>query len=280
MAKKKSKSSVKSFPKKERRKLARIKRREARATQRQKYIFDFIDDIEIQEYEDEVVRNLFKEQANQKRQITRQENKAAKAYAESWKPEEARKADELNEALNIATDLQKNFKNGNGKYAQYLEPLIQRLDELGYKYDEQMDEGKNFLYKNVRFEELPDDQRVNDLVKKILDLNFSSYENYQEMLIENAVDAYNTMGDRYLNDTQNIAFLLDVMQTSAAWDIAKRNAPNSDQVKTNWTKLYSYADEAQKQGILSDFKEEVMSHPDNYTVEEVEKWLTDALKGD
>ena len=286
MAKKKKKSKspsqIKSFPKKERRKLARQKRRETRAIQRAKKApFDFIDDIELQEYEDEVVRNLFKQQANIKRQITRKENKAAKEYAEAWKPEEEKRAEELNEALDIASELQKNFKHGNGKYAQYLEPLMQRLKELGYDYDEQLDEGKNFLYKNVRFDKLPDDDRVKQLVDKILSLNYSSYENYQNMLTENAAMAYaSNIGSLTPEQAQNFAALADIMNTSAAWAIAKKNAPDSEQTKANWVQLYSIADLAYKNGKIEEFTREIINNPDYNTVDTAEKFITEALKGD
>ena len=275
-----AKKSSKLFPKKKARKEARLKRRELknrRIALRNKPEMDFIDDIELQEYEDEVVRQLFKKQTNIKRQITRRENKAAKEFSQK----SFNRAEELNKALDIATDLQKNFKHGNGKYAQYLEPLMKRLKELGYDYElDNYNGNKNMLYKSVRFEELPDDQRVNDLVNKILSLNFSSYENYQNMLTENSAMSYvsNVQNSMTQDAAQNMAALEDVMNSSAAWAIAKKNAPDSEQTKANWVQLYSLADLAYKGGLLDKFIQEVISNPDFNTVETVETIITDALR--
>lgn len=344
MAKKKKKSkspsTVKSFPKKERRKIARLRRRELRTIKREeqqqidtliksynknpsrynlsldeqiarmesivkkskqptqqvkqpvesnKLEVDFIDDIELQEYEDEIVRQLFKEQANIKRQITRRENKAAKEYAEAWQPDEVRRAEELNEALDTATVLQKGFKHGNGKYTQFLEPLMDKLKQLGYEYDFDDSEGKNFYYKNVRFNELPDDPDVNFYVRKILELDFSSLDNYHKMLSENAASAYiaNVFGSKKspgVEDATNWVALSQYMNSSAAWAIAKKNAPDSDQIKDNWIELYSIGNRAFKENVFDTFIAEVIDNPDGNTVETardtIEDAITNALKGD
>lgn len=344
MAKKKKKSkspsTVKSFPKKERRKIARLRRRELKTIRREeqqkidalmksynqtpsrynlsldeqiarmekivkknneskpqvkptaesnKLEVDFIDDIELQEYEDEIVRQLFKEQANIKRQITRRENKAANEYAEIWQPDEVKRAEELNEALETATVLQKNFKHGNGKYTQFLEPLMDKLKELGYDYDFDNADGKNFYYKNVRFNELPDDPDVNFYVRKILELDFSSMDNYHKMLSENAASAYitNVFGtgkSAGVDDASNWIALSQYMSSSAAWAIAKKNAPDSDQVKENWVELYSIGNRAFRENVFDTFIAEVIGNPDGNTVETardtIEDAITDALKGD
>ena len=232
------------------------------------FIHEKVEEIYAQEKQDELED---KYAAKQIRDLAKRDKAEVELFPES-SPSEI-KAAQLNEALDIATELQKDFKYGNGKYTQYLEPLMGVLDELGYDYDLKKFEGKNFLYQNVRFKELPNDPRVNQLVDKILGLQWSSYENYQDMLEENAQAAG-------ISNVENFAVLANVMESSAAWAIAKRDAPNSDQIKTNWVELYDKAEEAYTEGLLNKFIEEVLGHPDNFTLTKVDEWLTDALKGD
>ena len=232
------------------------------------FIHEKVEEIYAQEKQDELED---KYAAKQIRDLAKRDKAEVELFPES-SPSEI-KAAQLNEALDIATELQKDFKYGNGKYTQYLEPLMDVLDELGYDYDLKQFEGKNFLYQNVRFTELPDDPRVNQLVDKILGLQWSSYENYQDMLEENAQAAG-------IDSVENFAVLANVMESSAAWAIAKRDAPNSDQIKTNWVELYDKAEEAYTEGLLNKFIDEVLGHPDNFTLTKVDEWLTDALKGD
>jgi len=231
-------------------------------------IYEQVEAIYAQERQDELEDKYAAEQI---RDLARRDEAEVELFPES-SPSEI-KAARLNEALDIATELQKDFKYGNGKYTQYLEPLLKRLDELGYDYDLKQFEGKNFLYQNVRFKELPDDARVNQLVDKILSLNYSSYENYQNMLEENAQAAG-------ITGVENFAVLASVMESSAAWQIAKKNAPDSEQIKTNWVRLYDIAEEAYTEGLLDLFITEVIAHPDDYTLDKAEELITNALKGD
>lgn len=187
-------------------------------------------------------------------------------------------ADKLNEALNVASEIQKNFPHGNGEYAKYLEPLMKHL--TGYMTDEDNEyytiygdvENKNKLYENVRFNELPaDDMKVQQYVEKILELDWSSYENYADRYydIQHNIYTSNITNEKFEDvvDTRYIETLESLMNTSAAWHIATRNAPDSEQAQSNWVDLYNAASIAQRNGNEDVIRQLIRNEVDLDTIE-------------
>lgn len=190
------------------------------------------------------------------------------------------RAEQLNKALDTATRLQKHFKYGNGKYSMYLEPLMKRLKELGYDYDlNGFDGNLNMLYKYVRFDKLPDDTKVQKYVDKILALNWSSPENYKKMLDRNSKQAYltniNSAGNKI--NPQFVSELEELMNSSAAWKIAKKDAPDSDQVKANWVALYNVVEQAFKNNLLDQIRQ-AFFNADATSLDDIENTIFEALK--
>lgn len=216
-----------------------------------------------------------KKAANLKRAITRRENQDIKRYLQA----EEDRAEELNQALDTAARLQSGFKFGNGYYTQYLEPLMRRLKELGYDYDyNPNDDGnKNLMYKEVRFDRLPNDEEVNKYVKKILELEFSSDENYKQMKLNNTLAANHTLVIDNDLDKSHMNELIVMMKNSAAWAIASRTAASSDQRKENWIKMYTKFSEAYDNGLKS-MVEDIIKHPDDYTIDTLETTITSAIR--
>lgn len=196
-------------------------------------------------------------------------------------------ANKLNEALDIASEIQKNFPHGNGEYAKYLEPLMKYLTGYGTDEDNEyftvyQDRNKNFLYEDVRFNELPsEDEKVQQYVDKILDLDWSSYENYADKFLEikNSIYESNIASDEdvewTIDDYDMVNVLEDIMNTSAAWHIASRNAPDSDQVKSNWVELFNIASDAQKWGLGDNIRQLIRNE---VSLEEIDKQIYKAIK--
>ena len=198
-------------------------------------------------------------------------------------------ANKLNDALNIASELQKNFPHGNGKYAAYLEPLMKHLTDYKDDSDNEyftvyQDRNKNFLYEDVRFHALPyDDPKVRQFVDKILELDWSSYENYADKYqdIRQSIYESNVFGDgdidEDLKDYEMNMFmeLENIMNSSASWHIASLPGLESDQVKARWSQLYNIGKDAVQFGVKDLFRRMVRNED---TLENIETEIYAAIK--
>lgn len=86
------------------------------------------------------------------------------------------------------------------------------------------------------------------------------------------------------NDPTAIATLESIMSKSQAWQIAKKNTQDSDQVKENWTRLYveghRAAKSAQSSGSLEAWEEfkRMLRNPDKYDTDKVEEVIERRIK--
>lgn len=200
-----------------------------------------------------------------------------KRFDEALEEREARQAEyqakrqpavKVNEALEYASSLY----GGNSEYTKYLIPLMRQLmgddylpepgDKTTYfTISKDYTGNPNELFKYVHFKTIP---RGTEYVDKILELDWSSPENYYSHLADINAQRYSSN----LTDsgfTPEVINLLEyIMNTSAAWRIAKRNSQDSDQVKSNWLTLFSTAQEAQEAGadVMNKFVQMVMNEED------------------
>lgn len=194
--------------------------------------------------------------------ITKREERQAE-YQAKRQP-----AVQLNEALEYASSIY----GGNSEYTKYLIPLMRQLmgddylPEAGDKttyftISKDYTGNPNELFRYVHFKTIP---RGTEYVDKMLELDWSSPENYYSHLADINAQRYSSN----LTDsgfTPEVIDLLEyIMNTSAAWRIAKRNAQDSDQVKSNWLTLFSTAQEAQGAGsnVMNKFVQMVMNEED------------------
>jgi hypothetical protein len=200
-----------------------------------------------------------------------------KQFDEALAEREARQAEyqakrqpavKLNEALEYASSLY----GGNSEYTKFIIPLMRQLmgddylPEAGdnttyFTISKDYTGNPNELFRYVNFKTIP---RGTEYVDKILELDWSSPENYFSHLADINAQRY----ESNLTDSgftpQVIDLLEHIMNTSAAWRIAKRNAQDSDQVKSNWLTLFSTAQDAQEAGsdVMNKFVQMVMNEED------------------
>lgn len=197
-----------------------------------------------------------------------------------------RPAVELNEALQYASSIY----GGNSEYTKYLIPLMRQLmgddeyiPEAGDKttyftISRDYTGNPNELFKYVHFKTIPGDTSY---VDAMLDLDWSSPENYYSHLADiNAQKYASNLADSDI-EPQVIDMLEYIMNTSAAWRIAKRNAQDSEQVKDNWLALFNTAQDAQNAGtdVMNKFVQMVMNEDDlNLIIQTIDSTIYSALK--
>lgn len=192
----------------------------------------------------------------------------------------------LNEALEYASSIY----GGNSEYTKYLIPLMRQLmgddeyiPEAGDKttyftISRDYTGNPNELFKYVHFKTIPGDTSY---VDAMLDLDWSSPENYYSHLADiNAQKYASNLADSDI-EPQVIDMLEYIMNTSAAWKIAKRNAQDSEQVKDNWLALFNTAQDAQNAGtdVMNKFVQMVMNEDDlNSIIQTIDSTIYSALK--
>lgn len=225
-----------------------------------------------------VDENEFYEQAEQQQVSDLFTNEFSKTIVEKKIEErDERQADyqskrqpavKLNEALQYASSIY----GGNSEYTKYLIPLMRQLmgddylPEAGDKttyftISKDYTGNPNELFRYVHFKTIP---RGTEYVEKILELDWSSPENYYSHLADINAQRYSSNLTDSGFTPEVINLLEHIMNTSAAWRIAKRNAQDSDQVKSNWLTLFSTAQEAQGAGsnVMNKFVQMVMNEED------------------
>lgn len=231
------------------------------------------------------IQNIFKPKES-KAKVVKSADKVAllgeyyaeqKRFDEALEEREARQAEyqakrqpavKVNEALEYASSIY----GGNSEYTKYLIPLMRQLmgddylPEAGDKttyftISKDYTGNPNELFSYVHFKTIP---RGTEYVDKILELDWSSPENYYSHLADINAQRYSSNLTDSGFTPQVIDLLEYIMNTSAAWRIAKRNAQDSDQVKSNWLTLFSTAQEAQGAGsdVMNKFVQMVMNEED------------------
>jgi len=213
---------------------------------------------------------------------------------------ELSQAEKLNAAMEYASD---KFGNRND-YSKYLFPLIGEMtdedfmktlmtdpkstigDYKDFTIDVDFDGNLNNLFKYIHFKNIPPE--VSDsYIENIIGLEWSTPEAYNNHVQEINSKIYESnLAGQGLDITAPYYMMLEsVMQSSAAWHIAQRNAPDSDQVKKNWLDLYSAGMEASDLSnsnpeIWDKFVQMIENETDmNTIINEVDKAITAAMKG-
>lgn len=224
-----------------------------------------INQVSVEEITDNMLRNAKRER---KIERARKDLKNAFDVATEVQSElltieddkrELSQAEKLNAAMTYASD---KFGNRND-YSKYLLPLIGEMtdedfmrtlmtnpksaigDYKDFKIDDDFDGNLNNLFKYIHFKNIPPE--VSDsYIENIIGLEWSTPEAYNNHVqeINDKIYASNLKGEGIEINSTYYVLLESIMQSSAAWNIAKRNAYDSDQVKSNWLTLYSAGMEA------------------------------------
>lgn len=161
---------------------------------------------------------------------------------------ERQSARQLNKALETASSIYP----GNNQYTQYLEPLMEKINETGHpeKYyivDEDYDPDKPAeLFQHIKFKEIPLSAESEALKEAILELKWSDKAKYLEEIEQITHGAYDKNVSKLKNEysMNTIVALENIMNSSAAWHIASRDTDDSEQVKSRWEELFRKATDA------------------------------------
>lgn len=184
-----------------------------------------------------------------KKKFSRQQKPKKQKQA---KPSGEQRAKKLNEEFDYAETI---LKAGSDKIARYLDPLLRDLSGgqtptagMSNKYFEIDDEydGDPFkLFQHVKFKEIPEtDIKANQYIDKLEQDPHMSQQQYEDYSKQYHSQAYNTLASRL--NLSNFEALEQIMNSSPAWQIAKRGAMDSNQVLERWQELYSVMNEAQQ----------------------------------
>lgn len=281
------------------------------AEERLKETLARINNVSVEEITERMMRNAVRERKNERRkarenQLRKQalSNAFTDAQAELLAIEDEKReltpAEKLNAALDYASD---KFGNRND-YAKYLLPLIGEITDDQFMVDlmkdpksligdyehftiaDDFDGNINNLFKYITFKDIPPE--VNDsYISNILALDWSTPEAYNNHVqeINHKIYESNLAGQGLDIATPYYVMLESVMQSSAAWHIAQRNAYDSEQSKSNWLDLYTAGMEASDMSnsnpeIWDKFVQMIENEADmNTIINEVDKAITAAMKG-
>lgn len=200
--------------------------------------------------------NDWKQPSNQKspKEIRREQ---AKKFSRKAKPKHIEtpkeKADKWNERFDFA---ETKLKAGSDDIAKYLQPMLQHLangDKLDrsiqnkyFSIDDSYDGNPATLFQHVTFKELPkNDPTIDQYLKKIEDvkgthLTPQAYDKYSQ-------DWHKRSGQTLANklELSNYDILEQIMNSSPAWQIAKKSSYDSEQALDRWLELYDSMNNAQ-----------------------------------
>ena len=120
-------------------------------------------------------------------------------------------------------------------------------DDMHNKYydiDDSWDGDFNKLYKHIKFKDLPPTPDNIGFAGNIAGMDWSTIENYNVYMTNKQRQAYNTSAKSLGIDSNTIISLENIMNSSSAWKIASKYAPDSDQVKADWVLLFNYVKQA------------------------------------
>lgn len=161
-------------------------------------------------------------------------------------------AKKLNDEFDYAETI---LKAGSDKIAKYLDPMLRNLTGgeplkagMSNKYfeiDDDYDGDPFKLFQHVKFKEIPQsDVKVQQYLKKIEEDPHMSPQQYDEYTKQYHSKAYQTLAGRLKLD--NFEVLEQIMNSTPAWQIAKRSAMDSEQVLERWQELYDSMNQAQQ----------------------------------
>ena len=149
------------------------------------------------------------------------------------------------------------LKAGSSDIAMYLDPILRKLsgkdiisaneNNQYFSVDSSYDGDVNKLFQHVTFKKIPDDMTdvtsYFDQIESVKGTHLSpgSYEQFSK---DWHSKSYNTLAQNLT--LSNYEILEEIMNSSPAWSIAKRNAMDSEQVLDRWLELYEVMNHAQQ----------------------------------
>ena len=231
----------------DRRKIARQKNRQRRQAQNQLKLEQAIERREAKQLE-KYLRNYHEPTATPIRNFT--------------------PAEEVNAALDYAS-LNREYLQ---EYALAITPILKQLvGSISYmpkagdvneffEIDKDYSGDLRQLFAHVKFKDLPKTNTTQQFIENILEQPWSTPEALEEYEQEWRNKSYLTnlkderLADISLEMKENLE---NIMNTSAAWELAKKGAPNSEQVQANWIDIYHQLDRTRTLSDKSLFDEVV-----------------------
>ena len=174
----------------------------------------------------------------------------------------------------LANDLAVMVKNLSGKLP---EP---GLENEFFKIDDNFDPSKIYeLSKHIKFKKMDP-----ETAKIILQNPFTNDAAYEVLQKDIHHRSYITNIKNYKDlskiSPETAADLESIMNSSAAWQIAKRNAHDSDQTKENWSKLFSKLDNEYEDNDLDELVT-MIENEESLTsiISRADEMLTSYMKG-
>lgn len=297
-----------SSSRKKDRRAKRIKRIDTKklAEERLKETLARINQVSVEDISSKMLRNAMRERKIEraKKDLKNAFDVATEVQSELLTIEDDKRelsqAEKLNAAMAYASD---KFGNRND-YSKYLLPLIGEMtnedfmrnlmtnpksavgDYKDFTIDDDFDGNLNNLFKYIHFKDIPP-EASDSYIENIINLEWSTPEAYNNHVqeINDKIYASNLKGEGIEINSTYYMLLESIMQSSAAWNIAKRNAYDSDQVKSNWLTLYSAGMEASDMSntnpsILDKFNQMVMNEESlDVIIATIDNAIAAALKG-
>ena len=186
-----------------------------------------------------------------KKEAAKKYSKQQRQKRAKQKPTEEGRANKLNDELEYASG---KLKGGSEKISSLVGSLLINLsggpeglkpgDHGEYVIDDEFDGDMNKLFQHVKFKDIPDNPTVNKIIDRIEEDPHMSPQQYSDYEKQYRSQAYNTLATRL--NLNNFEALEQIMNSSPAWQLAKRSALDSDQVLERWQELYDVMDEAQR----------------------------------
>ena len=180
--------------------------------------------------------------------------------------------------LNEAFDFAKSKYGGSQAFAQNLSALLQQI--MGVGYDAKAGDSNQYfeidpaytgrdteLFQYIKFKYLPESPKIERYTEIILENKLSSLENYQKAQDEIHKKSYETFTEKNKLDTfdgKKAQILYDIMNSSSAWNIAKQNEFESEQVGENWAILHLYVQDVidKYSNLLDDIIQKIENEED------------------
>lgn len=192
-----------------------------------------------------------------KKQAAKEFSKKQKKQRKLAKPKPQQKpdktnAEKLNDELKFASS---KLAGGSEKISSNIGSLLLHLsgtpeglkpgyENEYYSIDNTFDGDLNKLFQHVSFKKLPDDDITQRDVTKIEQDPHMSPQQYSQYEQQYRSQAYKTLATRL--NLSNFEILEQIMNSSPAWQIAKRGAMESDQTLERWQELYETMNRAQE----------------------------------
>lgn len=124
--------------------------------------------------------------------------------------------------------------------------------DSSYKYGDS-------LYEHVKFKKFDLDATRRDMLLNIVENPYTTYEGYVLYKDDAKHRGYISNTSDFNIEDNVINVLETIMNSSQAWNIAKRNAYDSEQVKSNWSELYMKASEASEYNLLDEITQMIQN---------------------